>query len=473
MIRIVSLRALQGRGVLLDCPCVAMNLTVETPPAGLQLEPARVRVLSELFRGSLPNDIAARLAESDPATASCLLALMLQKLAGHEVEQHAVRNNDDKTITAAFELHWPRSATTAGQLAVGLLNYLLGTTEVSRSKIVEGFEKYQEVCAVGPTIDARYLFGEARKLGIPVAYKNASTLIFGQGIHLRTMKSKWTDRTAWLSARQARDKTATLGLLAAAGLPVPGHAEVSDAATAITMARRLGFPVVVKPVRTDKGVGITTDITDSAGVERAYATARRFDQRVAVEKFIPGHTFRLLVIGGQFVAASLLEPTRIIGNGKSTVLELVDEINRDPARGLDHQKPLTRLLLDAEAEKVLENLALTKDSVLERGRSISLRSTSNLSRGGLSRNVTEYVHEENRRLAEICAALLRLDLTGIDFRATAIDVPWQSSGGVVIDVNPTPGIRSHHCPAIGEGIDVAKDDTSRTFTRRGAHAASR
>ncbi len=403
----------------------------------------------------MPSNLQDRLKKSDPATATCLLALAVQQLAGHAVEQHAVRSNDDKTITAAFEFHWPGSAAMAGQLAVGLLNHLCGATEISRSNIAEGFKKYQEVCAEGPAIDARYLFGEARKRGIPVSYKNARTLLFGQGIRSRTLLRKITDRVSDMSVRLTSDKTATLQSLAAAGLPTPDHIEVSDRAAAVAAAQRIGFPVVVKPVGTDRGVGITTDISTDAAVERAYDMARRFDKRVAVERFIPGNTYRLLVIGGRFVAASSTEPTLVIGDGRRTVSQLVDALNSQSARGPNHLKPLTWLLLDAEAESILSSAGLTKDSVLEAGRSLSLRSTSNLSRGGLSRDVTSTVHETNRSLAETCATIIGLDFAGIDFRASAIDLPWQTTGGAVIEVNTSPGLRMHHSPAIGPGVDVA------------------
>jgi cyanophycin synthetase len=443
-----------------------MNLEFSEVAAGGRMVPDRLQAFSRMLSGQLPAAFLDRLAASDESTASCLLALMLQKLAGHPVERHTVHRDGDRMVTAAFELYWAPSATVAGQLAVRISNHLYGYAEAAAADLAERIVQFHLLCAEGPSVDARYLIAEARKRGIPAIHRgrgNVGSVEFGQGIHQRTMVRQLTDRTPSLAVRRATDKTATLRLLAAAGLPTPQHIEVADAAGAVAAARKIGFPVVVKPVHTDRGVGITTDLSDIAEVENAYATARRFDDCVAVERHVPGRTFRLLVIGGSFVAASSTAPTLITGDGTSTVRHLVDRINADPSRGPGHLKPLTWLVPDEEAERALTALSLTQESILEAGRSITLRTMSNLSRGGLSRDETSRVHEENRRLAQLCAELLSLDFAGIDYRASAIDIPWQESGGAVIEVNCSPGMRMHHSPAIGDGVDVAAAVFSRFY----------
>jgi cyanophycin synthetase len=435
-----------------------MHLELPEPAPGVRILPERLTGFSKLLSGQLPAAFLDRLAASDETKASCLLALMLQKLAGHPVERHTVHCDGDRKVTVAFELYWAPSAIVAGQLAVRISNHLYGYAEAAAADLAERIVQFHLLCAEGPSVDARYLIAEARKRGIPAIHRgrgNLGSVEFGQGIHQRTMVRQLTDRTPSLAVRRATDKTATLKLLAAAGLPTPQHIEVADATGAVAAARKIGFPVVVKPVHTDRGIGIATDLSDIAGVENAYATARRFDDSVAVERHVPGRTFRLLVIGGRFVAASSTEPTLITGDGTSTVRHLVDRINADLSRGPGHLKPLTWLVLDEEAERTLTALSLTQESILEAGRSITLRTMSNLSRGGLSRDVTSRVHEENRRLAQLCAELLSLDFAGIDYRASAIDIPWQESGGAVIEVNCSPGLRMHHSPAIGDGVDVA------------------
>jgi len=90
----------------------------------------------------------------------------------------------------------------------------------------------------------------------------------------------------------------------------------------------------------------------------------------------------LLVVNGELVAATRRTPGHVVGDGERTIVQLIEIVNQDPRRGVGHEKVLTRLELDAQAEKMLERAGLTAQSVPERGRIVYLRSTANLSTGG-------------------------------------------------------------------------------------------
>lgn len=401
-----------------------------------------------------PESLVKDLISGSPGSILGLLAVSMQRYAGHDVNRFSAQETGPGSARVAVEHLWPAVAEAACQISVYLTDIIFGDLVWSAAELSFHLDKYLEICAKGPEVDMRYLHGEAKKAGIPVAFTGANSLLLGQGYRQRRMQRKTTDRTSQLACLKASDKTRTIEALKQIGLPTPEHVEVQDADQAAAAAGKIGFPVVVKPVTLSRGIGITVGAATDDEVRNAYAVARKFDPRVAVESFVPGETFRLLVIDGKFTAASRTRATALTGDGRHTIRELVERINSAPERGPEHLKPLTWLALDQEAKTLLQSMNLTPDSVLKSGQTIHLRTTSNLSRGGESVSVTEETHEDIRRLAELCALAIGLDIAGMDYRAAAIDRPWQEAGGAVIEVNQGPGLRMHIAPAVGKPVDA-------------------
>ncbi|MGB9804172.1 cyanophycin synthetase, partial [Desulfofundulus sp.] len=164
--------------------------------------------------------------------------------------------------------------------------------------------------------------------------------------------------------------------------------------------------------------------------------------------------YRLLVVNGRMVAASLRLPPRVVGDGRRTVRELVEEVNRDPQRGEGHGRPLSRIPLDAVAVACLARQGFTPRDVPGEGQVVYLRDSANLSTGGTAVDVTEQVHPSNARLAVRVARLTGLDVAGIDVVAEDIGRPLEEQGGAVIEVNAAPGLRMHTHPVEGESREV-------------------
>jgi cyanophycin synthetase len=433
-IRINGMRIFGGASRYLDTPHLVLDISYEKFLAGRKPLRAAVAALLEC----IPNPhepLIESLRPGSPGTVFGSLVMSMQQCAGHDISQFSVHETGAGTASVAVEQQWPLVAELAGRFSVFLTDYLIGDIAWSTEELKFQLNEFLQHCAKGPDVDTRYLYGEAKKAGIPVAYTFRSGLRLGQGIRIRTLQRKLTDRTPHIAVIKAADKTRTIEALKRVGLPTPAHVEVEDAGKAVMAANRIGFPVVVKPVSTDRGVGITVGITTEDAVRTAYELARRFDPRVAVESFVPGNTYRLLVIDGKFAAASRTEPTAVIGDGKSTIEQIVERINS--TRGPGHQRALTRLELDEEALTILTSLNLAPDSVLKPGQSIRIRTTSNLSRGGSSVAVTDEVHQEVGRLAELCASVIGLDIAGIDYRAPSISQAWRDVESAVIEVNPS------------------------------------
>jgi len=164
---------------------------------------------------------------------------------------------------------------------------------------------------------------------------------------------------------------------------------------------------------------------------------------------------RLLVVNGELVAATRRTPGHVVGDGEHTIAELIDIVNLDPRRGVGHEKVLTRLELDAQAQKMLERAGLTATSVPAPGATVQLRSTANLSTGGTATDVTDIIHPDNREMAERAVRAIGLDVGGVDFLSKNISESYRKIGGGICEVNAAPGFRMHVAPSEGTARDVA------------------
>ena len=278
---------------------------------------------------------------------------------------------------------------------------------------------------------------------------------FGHGRYQQRIQATITGRTPYISVELAGDKEETNRILAAHGLPVPRQILVSRQTDALKAARRLGGPVVLKPWNGNHGRGITIDITEDDDIRAAFAAAQEHSRSVIVETFQPGDDHRLLVINGELVAATRRTPGHVIGDGTSTIAELVDIVNQDPRRGVGHEKVLTRLELDREANLMMERAGYTAESVPEADEVVFLRSTANLSTGGTATDVTDVIHPDNREMAVRAVRAIGLDVGGVDFITPDITESYRRIGGAICEVNAAPGFRMHVAPSEGTPRDAA------------------
>ena len=346
----------------------------------------------------------------------------------------------------------------AGRLAVRLVNHLVQEEE--------GFDFLAEVeeliltaerRAFGPSTQA--LIDEAASRDIPFIRLNEHSLVqLGQGRYQRRIRATMTSSTPALAVDIAGDKNITNRLLAAAGLPVPRSDIVRSEADALIAARRIGYPVVIKPLDGNHGRGVSLDIADEEGVREGFLRAKEEARRgvVVVESYVTGNDYRVLVIGGRMVAVAQRVPAHVTGDGEHTVRDLVEMTNQDPRRGIGHEKVLTRIKVDRVAEEVLAKQGYALDDVPERDAFVKLAETGNMSTGGISIDRTWEAHEENVEIAEEAAQVVGLDVAGIDFLAPDISQPVRETGGAIVEVNAAPGFRMHTHPTQGEPQEVAR-----------------
>lgn len=308
--------------------------------------------------------------------------------------------------------------------------------------------------ALGPS--TRAIMEAARRRDIPVRRLNDGSLLqLGYGIHRRLVEATLTDATSAVSVDIACDKALTKDLLADAGIPTPEGGVARSADDAVAWFHRLGAPVVVKPLGGNQGRGVSLRLTTPEAVTEAFRRAQAISDAVIVERHIEGRNLRVLVVQGRAVAVSERVPAHVVGDGLHTVRELVEQANQDPRRGVDHEKPLTRIPLDEVAEQTLRGQGLRWDDVPAAGQVVWLRDSANLSTGGEALDVTEDVDPSYRRMAERAARCVGLDVCGVDLVVVRPERAYEPGSAYVIEVNACPGIRMHLHPSQGMPRDVA------------------
>jgi cyanophycin synthetase len=390
------------------------------------------------------------------------VALELQCLAGTPVTYGKTRSYGHEGLYhVVFSFEDEQVGRRASDLSLRYLRSILPEgfparlePAINLASELDELARLAERVALGPS--TRSLVEEAKRRGIPTLRLNDRSLVqLGWGVHQQRIQATVTSRTHHIAVEIAQDKQLTNSLLERAGLPVPRHDRARSADEAVEVAHRLGFPVVVKPMDLSHGRGVALNLTDDASVRDAWEKAYELSSYVLVERYFKGNDHRILVIGGEVVAVAERVPGHVIGDGKHTIRELVDLVNRDPRRGVGHEKVLTRIEIDHQAERLMNAAGVTLDTVLPNGKVFALRSTGNLSTGGTAVDKTDQIHPDNAEIAVRAAKVVGLDVCGIDLICEDISKSVRDHGGVIVEINAAPGFRMHVSPTAGTPRNVA------------------
>jgi cyanophycin synthetase len=392
------------------------------------------------------------------------VAIELQNVAGEDVTFGKTRSiSDDRpgVYSVVYEYAQREEGIAAGELALKLLDSLLPAdlrtatgNDWNWEDERDGFIRYAQRRALGPSTAS--LVKAAVDRGIPWLRLNEQSLVqLGHGKYQQRIQATVTGRTPHIAVELASDKEETNKILGSLGLPVPRQELVTSQTDALKAARKLGGPVVLKPYNGNHGRGITINVTGEDEIRAGFEAAREHSRSVIVETYLAGDDHRLLVVNGELIAATRRTPGHVVGDGRRTVAELVEIVNSDPRRGVGHEKVLTKLKLDREAELMLERMGYTADSVPPAGETVPLRSTANLSTGGTATDVTDIIHPDNRAMAERAVRAIGLDVGGVDFLSTNIAESYKAIGGGICEVNAAPGFRMHIAPSEGTPRDAA------------------
>ncbi|MGI9203677.1 MAG: cyanophycin synthetase [Woeseiaceae bacterium] len=393
------------------------------------------------------------------------IAIELQNVAGSPVTFGRTRSIEGEKghYNMVFQYLDTEVGREASRLALDLINSLLpdevrpdgaADKDWDFAEERDAFIRYAQRRAFGPSTAS--LVKAAEERDIPWIRLNRQSLVqFGHGRYQQRIQATTTGRTSNIGVELASDKEETNGILRDLGLPVPKQRMVRTSRDAKRAAERIGFPVVLKPLAGNHGRGVSINLKTPEEVEVAFDKAREHGRNVIVESFLEGFDHRLLVVNGKLVAAAKRMPGHVVGDGKSTVAELVNVVNSDPRRGVGHEKVLTRLEFDHQAERLLKKQGYGDATIPAKDEVVFLRSTANLSTGGTAIDVTDVIHPDNREMAERTIKAIGLDIGGVDFLTKDISESYREAGGGICEVNAGPGFRMHVAPSEGTPRDVA------------------
>ena len=413
-----------------------------------------------------PGGFVRRLTEGEGTWMGHILehmALELQNVAGESVTFGKTRSQGPRGhYYVVYQYEQEEVGVEAGRLALTLLHSLLPPELQPVGAVPPGFDfaaerdefiRFAQRRALGPSTMALVRAAEERR--IPWIRLNEQSLIqFGHGRFQQRIQATVTSRTPHIAVELASDKEETNRILGNLGLPVPRQRLVQTADDAIAAAEKIGYPVVVKPFNANHGRGISIHLSASEQVRVAFEVAREHSRSVIVESFITGEDHRMLVINGELTAVAKRVPGHVVGDGEHTIEQLVEQVNQDPRRGVGHEKVLTRLYFDHQAETLLARKGYTRETVPADGERVYLRSTGNLSTGGTATDLTDLVHPDNIEMAVRAVKAIGLDVGGVDFLTTDITESYKEIGGAICEVNAAPGFRMHMAPSEGRPRDV-------------------
>lgn len=393
------------------------------------------------------------------------VVLELQTVAGSEVSFGKTRSIDGAPgqYTVVLQYENEQVCLEASRLAIDLLHHLLPSElrptdapaadwDFSQSR--DRFIRSAQRSALGPSTAS--LVKAAEERDIPWLRLNRHSLIqFGHGRYQMRIQATTTCLTSNIAVDIASDKEQTHAILRDLGLPVPRQITVDTAADAMLGAARIGFPVVLKPLAGNHGRGVSTNLENKEQVAIAFEKAREHGNTIVIESHIVGLDHRMLVVNGELVAVAKRIPGHVVGDGVLNIRQLVDNVNLDPRRGVGHEKVLTRLEFDYQAQRLLAEKGYAEDFVPALGEEVYLRATANLSTGGTAVDVTDVVHPANREMAIRAIEAIGLDVGGVDFITSDISRSYRDTGGAICEVNAGPGFRMHVAPSEGTPRDVA------------------
>jgi cyanophycin synthetase len=275
----------------------------------------------------------------------------------------------------------------------------------------------------------------------------------GQEFYMRSLFSDLMPAYAFFASN---DKSLSQLLLENKGVPVPKSvviADTEDNSMAITLMKECGS-VVVKPINLNHGDGITVDVASEDTLNQAIDFARAQSNRnkdVIIQQMVSGEEYRFLVLRGEVLAVAARRPPHVTGDGRSTIKEMIEVLNSDPARSEGHSGVLTKIDI-ADVHEHNDDGFLGR--VPAAGEVVNVLKVSNLSRGGFAIDCTDTASPALKRIAVEAAKSCFLEIAGVDIITN--DISSESTeGSYVIEVNNCPGIRMHTHPSQGEPRNVA------------------
>ena len=463
--KITEVRVFKGKNIYSHKKCIRLNVDLEgyceTPSNKIEdFNFNLVNMIPELrtHRCGIDEDegFIKRLNEGTYLAHICEhIILAIQNKIGIDVHYGKSREIKEDFYYIVFQYIYENTAKEVAKLAIDIINSLIKKVPINYDERIELVTEILNDEIIGPT--TKSICDYAEKSGLPVMRLGESDFYqIGYGKQGRIIEGSISSNTKCVSVDISCDKMLTKEILNTQGIPVAQGGKVTNVINLLKEAERIGYPVVLKPQYGNKGKGVILNIKDEKELLLSYNKLKNNFKDLLIEKYYIGKDYRVCVINNKVIAVALRLPPFIIGNGKDNILNLIKKVNNDPLRGIDHEKPLTKIKLD---EEVLECITKQNKNLMYiplEDEKIYLRKNANLSTGGIAIDYTDEICEENIDLCIRVAKALNLDICGIDICTNDISKPLDSNS-IIMEVNSAPGLRMHLNPSEGTSRDVGKE----------------
>lgn len=297
-------------------------------------------------------------------------------------------------------------------------------------------KKNKTIKAINSNVKQSRLVQYANKLDIPVLplIKNSDYIQFGWGKNSQLFNSSSPFEDSFNGVKISMDKSQSKTLLKNLGLPIVKSRIIKSKDNLEKISKIVGFPCVLKPIKGAAGIGITSNIQDLNDLENAYDFAKKSDfgkSSLILEKHIEGDDYRIIVAYGKFLAAIKRTPASIIGDGNSSIKELIIKLNKNR----ENKSYLKQIEFEKNLENHLNRFDLNFDSILEKNKKLFLSSVANIVNGGEGEDATSLIHPSLKQMAESVANVTKVAILGIDYITTDATKPFNETNGAITEFN--------------------------------------
>lgn len=449
-IQLKSFRLLRGPNLVASVPGAVCRLQIDTsqiadPTSYLQAFDQLVQ--DQVLNGSTADVYcAADDGSSFPvqiSTRMASLALQLQQRLGSNVTVFRCNDlKDDYHVDFFLSFEYSSVVQRVIQFALNLARDLQTTDRDMTAYFSSELKKLHWANkALSPKLETRMIIRAVEARNIPWKFLLGSNeyLKIGYGARQKIFQSQILDNEGHVSFKMTNDKGVTSGMLNEVGLPGTHFKSGLSLNDAQKFAADIGYPVVVKPLIGMQGYGVTPNIQNAAELEAGYKAAFKHNPQILVEKHVRGDDYRMLVIDGKYRGCTRRSITRLTGDGKQSIQQLVDEVNQQPFRNRIPSIPKYQITHQDIITRTLSKQGYNWDSVPSKGAEVAMHIVPNISQGGTLENI-EDVHPANIEMAERAARLFGLKVAGVDYLTEDITLPYWESGGAICEVNARPGL---------------------------------
>ena len=379
----------------------------------------------------------------------------VQNKIGIDVSYGKAREIKDDLYYIIFQYKYEKVAIECAKLAIDIINSLIRKIPINyddRINIIEGILRKEKM---GPSTES--ICNYAESIGLPVMeFGNGEFHQIGYGKQGRRIEASVGCKTSCIGVDISCNKVTSKELLESQSIPVAKGYVVNNVIDLLKKGEEIGYPIVLKPQYGNQGKGVILNIKNEKELIQSYNQIQAEYKDIIIERYHIGDDYRVLVVDYKVIAVALRTPPYVIGNGLSTIRELIAKENENIKRGECHEKNLSKIKIDNEVIQCLKSQGKNLNAVLDNSEKIYVRRNANLSTGGEAVDCTDKICEENVKICERAARILNLDICGIDICSDNIGIPLKENNGIIMEMNSAPGLRMHISPSKGKSRDIGR-----------------